>query len=98
MSSTYLAPSLELGDAPQVAVNARAPHPNAARLAANFMLSQECQVFYPKFGRLPTRADVATNPPGIIDIVTSKKVVGTQFDPDEERRLKQAFDTLLRQR
>src|SRR5262249_21709062 len=38
----------------QVAVNARAPHPNAARLAANFMLSQECQVFYTKFGRLPT--------------------------------------------
>ena len=26
----------------QVGVNAKAPHPNAARLAANFMLSQEC--------------------------------------------------------
>ena len=29
----------------QVGVNAKAPHPNAARLAANFMLSQECQQF-----------------------------------------------------
>src|SRR5215475_12462141 len=27
----------------QVGVNAKAPHPNAARLAANFMLSRECQ-------------------------------------------------------
>ena len=30
----------------QVAVNASAPNPNTARLAANFMLSRECQVFY----------------------------------------------------
>jgi iron(III) transport system substrate-binding protein len=82
----------------QVAVNAKAPHPNAARLAANFMLSQECQLFYAKFGRLPTRKDVPTNPPGIIDRVTSKKVVRTLFDPGEERHLKQLFDTLLRQR
>jgi len=82
----------------QVAVNARAPHPNAARLAANFMLSQECQVFYTKFGRLPTRTDVPTNPPGIVDVVTTKQVVRTLFDPDEERRLKQLFDTLFRPR
>ena len=82
----------------QVAVNAKAPHPNAARLAANFMLSQECQVFYTKFGRLPTRADVPTNPPGIVEFVTSKQVVRTLFDPDEERRLKQLFDTLFRPR
>ena len=48
----------------EVAVNAKAPHPNAARLAANFMLSQECQQFLSKFGRLPTRNGVSTNPPG----------------------------------
>jgi iron(III) transport system substrate-binding protein len=82
----------------QVAINARAPHPNAARLAANFMLSQECQIFYTKFGRLPTREDVPTNPPGIIETVTAKKVVRTLFDPDEERRLKQLFDSLFRSR
>jgi iron(III) transport system substrate-binding protein len=82
----------------QVAVGARAPHPNAARLAANFMLSQECQIFYAKFGRLPTRDDVPTNPPGIVDTITAKKVVRTQFDPDEEKRLKQVFDSVFRQR
>ena len=82
----------------QVAVNARAPHPNAARLAANFMLSQECQLFYTKFGRLPTRNDVPTNPSGIVDLVTQKPVVPTVFDPDEEKRLRQKFDALFRQR
>jgi iron(III) transport system substrate-binding protein len=82
----------------QVAVNAKAPHPNAARLAANFMLSQECQAFYTKFGRLPTRSDVPTNPPGIVDMITQKKVVATLFDPPEEARLRQTFNALFRQR
>jgi iron(III) transport system substrate-binding protein len=82
----------------QVAVSAKAPHPNAARLAANFMLSRDCQIFYTQFARLPTRNDVPTNPPGIMDLVTSKTVVRTLFDPDEERKLKQSFDTLFRGR
>jgi iron(III) transport system substrate-binding protein len=82
----------------QVSVNAKAPHPNAARLAANFMLSQECQLFYAKFGRLPTRPDVETNPPGIIDMLKKNKIVMTSFDPDEEKKYKQTFDTLFRRR
>jgi iron(III) transport system substrate-binding protein len=82
----------------QVAVNARAPNPNAARLAANFMLSRDCQVFYTKFGRLPTRGDVETNPPGIIKQVEARKVVRTQFSQEEEKRLRQTFETLLRRR
>ena len=69
-----------------------------ARLAANFMLSRDCQVFYTKFGRLPTRADVETNPPGIIKQVEARKVVRTQFSQAEEKRLRQTFETLLRKR
>jgi ABC-type Fe3+ transport system substrate-binding protein len=82
----------------QVAVSASAPNPNAARLAANFMLSRDCQVFYTKFGRLPTRGDVETNPPGIIKQVEARKVVRTQFSQQEEKRLRQTFETLLRKR
>ena len=82
----------------QVAVSASAPNPNTARLAANFMLSRDCQVFYSKFGRLPTRGDVETNPPGIIKQVEVRKVVRTQFSQEEEKRLRQAFETLLRKR
>jgi iron(III) transport system substrate-binding protein len=82
----------------QVAVSARAPNPNAARLAANFMLSRDCQVFYTKFGRLPTRTDVETNPPGIVKQIEARKVVRTQFSQEEEKRLRQTFETLLRKR
>jgi ABC-type Fe3+ transport system substrate-binding protein len=82
----------------QVAVSSSAPNPNTARLAANFMLSRDCQVFYTKFGRLPTRADVETNPPGIIQQVETRKVVRTQFSQEEEKRLRQMFEALLRKR
>src|SRR5262249_15208724 len=66
----------------QVSINAKAPHPNAARLAANFMLSRECQQFLAKFGRLPTRADVASNPPGIVERLNQKKVITVLMTPD----------------
>ena len=82
----------------QVAVSSSAPNPNTARLAANFMLSRDCQVFYTKFGRLPTRADVETNPPGIVKQIETRKVVRTQFSPEEEKRLRQTFATLFRKR
>jgi len=82
----------------QVGVNAKAPHPNAARLAANFMLSQECQQFLAKFGRLPTRADVAANPPGIIERLTQKKIIIVLMSPDEERKWQRQFDQLFKGR
>jgi iron(III) transport system substrate-binding protein len=82
----------------QVGVNAKAPHPNAARLAANFMLSLECQLFLAKFGRLPTRKDVPTNPPGIVDMLTQKKVITVLMTPDEERKWQRQFDQLFKGR
>jgi iron(III) transport system substrate-binding protein len=82
----------------EVGVNAKAPHPNAARLAANFMLSQECQQFLSKFGRLPTRKDVQSNPPGIIELLTTRKVVTTLFKPEEEKKWQQTFATLFKPR
>ena len=46
----------------QVGVSAKAPHPNTALLAANFMLSKECETFLTKFGRIPTRARCGIEP------------------------------------
>ena len=57
----------------QVGVSALAPNPNAARLAANFMLSQEAQQFIAKFGRLPTRNDVTDNPPGTVAMLQAEE-------------------------
>jgi iron(III) transport system substrate-binding protein len=82
----------------QVGVNARAPHPTAARLAANFMLSRECQQFLAKFGRLPTRQDVQSNPPGVIAMLTQKKVITVLMSPDEERKWQRLFDQLFKGR
>jgi iron(III) transport system substrate-binding protein len=82
----------------QVAVNAKAAHPNAARLAANFMLSQECQQFLAKFGRLPTRGDVGSNPPGIVDMLRQKKVIPVLLSPAEERKWQRQFDQIFRGR
>jgi len=82
----------------QVGVNARAPHPSAARLAANFMLSRECQQFLAKYGRLPTRQDVQSNPPGIIAMLTQKQVITVLMSPDEERKWQRLFDQLFKGR
>jgi iron(III) transport system substrate-binding protein len=82
----------------QVGINAKAPHPNAARLAANFMLSQECQQFLARFGRLPTRKDVASNPPGVIEMLMQRKVITVLMSPDEERRWQRQFDQLFKGR
>ena len=81
-----------------VAVHAKSKHPNAARLAANFMLSQDSQAHLAKFGRLPTRSDVASNPPGITELLHSKTVVATVFRQEEERKWQKIFASLFRAR
>jgi iron(III) transport system substrate-binding protein len=82
----------------QVGVSAKAPHPNTALLAANFMLSRECETFLAKFGRIPTRADVESNPPGIVEAISQKKVVTVLLAPDEERKWQRQFDQLFKGR
>lgn len=82
----------------QVGVNIKAPHPNAARLGANFLISKEAQQFEAKYGRLPTRPDVAANPPGVLEMVTKKKVVSALLAPDEEKKWQKLYESLIKQR
>jgi iron(III) transport system substrate-binding protein len=82
----------------QVGVSSIAPHPNAARLATNFMLSQESQQFLAKFGRLPTRNDVRDNPPGTVEMLRKKKVISALLAPDEERVWQRRFAELFKSR
>ena len=81
-----------------VAVNAKAKSPNAARLAANFMLSRDGQGHLAKFGRLPTRSDVQSTPPGILDRLHAKAVVPTLFEAADERKWQQTFNALFKPR
>ena len=82
----------------QVGVNSLAPHPNAARLAANFMISQEGQQFLAKFGRLPTRSDVKDNPPGTVDMLKKKKIITALLKPEDERTWQRRFNDLFKPR
>ena len=81
-----------------VGISAKAPHPNTALLAANFLLSQEAQTFLAKFGRIPTRADVESNPPGIVAAISKKKVITVLLTADEEHKWQKRFDELFKGR
>jgi iron(III) transport system substrate-binding protein len=81
-----------------IGINTQAPHPKTALLAANFMLSQEGQTFLTKKGRLPSRPDVATNPPGVMDELRQKKIVVTVSSASEQRKMQQTFNEIFRPR
>ncbi|HTI87113.1 MAG TPA: extracellular solute-binding protein [Alphaproteobacteria bacterium] len=77
-------------------VSAKAPHPNAARLAANFLLSEPAQRQLASKGRIPTRRGIETNPPGLIAALDGKTIIPIQFDADEESRWRRLFRDVMR--
>ena len=80
------------------AISAQAPHPNAARLAANFLLSTQAQEFSKKAGRLPVRPDVTPNPADAITRLTSHKVVPVNFAAEDEKKWQKTFQEMIRPR
>ncbi|MDB5532599.1 MAG: hypothetical protein JWO28_914 [Hyphomicrobiales bacterium] len=81
-----------------VGVSANAPNPNAARLAANFQISREAQTFLAKFGRLPTRPDVETNPPKVLDSMTGLSVTAKLLSAEDEKKWSAVFSEIFRPR
>jgi len=81
-----------------VGVNSQAPHPKTALLATNFVMSKEAQTFLTKFGRLPTRLDVETNPPGVMKQLHEKKVLPAVFSADEQKKWNTVFNEIFRPR
>ncbi len=82
----------------QVGVSAFAAHPNAARLAANFAVSQQMQQLSANAGRIPVRADVKTTPPDALARIANKTLVFTAFGPEDDRKWKRTFDEIFRPR
>src|ERR1700681_1290412 len=78
-----------------VGVNTLAPHPNAAKLASNFVLSQEGETFMTHKGRLPTRPDVATNPPEVGEMLKQKKIVPVVFSGDDQKKWQKTYNELF---
>jgi iron(III) transport system substrate-binding protein len=78
-----------------VGVNVLAPHPNAAKLAANFALSQEAETFMTRKGRIPTRPDVATNPPELAGQLRQMKIAPIVLDTAGQRKWQKTFNELF---
>jgi len=81
-----------------IGIYTQAPHPKTALLAANYMLSHEGQSFLTRKGRLPSRSDVTTNPPGVMDVLGQKKIIHTITSATEQRRMQQTFNEIFRPR
>jgi iron(III) transport system substrate-binding protein len=81
----------------QIAINAQAPHPNTAKLLLNYLISYEAELMRTKWGRIPTRLDVPTNPPGIFDQFLGRQQVRAALDPAEDAKWQKTFNDLFKQ-
>ncbi len=68
-------------------IGAKASHPNAAKLFADFMFSEEGQKIIASFGRVPTRRGVATKVEGLdkLNYVIDDIGAGDDFNKNLER-------------
>ena len=79
-----------------VGVNKSAPHPNAARLAANFLLSREAQSYSSQNGgRIPTRLDVDSNPKDVREKLSQKKAIFVQLSAEQMKSSQKVFDEIF---
>jgi iron(III) transport system substrate-binding protein len=76
----------------EIGANAHAPHPNAAKLLVNYLLSAEAQKLRTTWGRIPTRPDVETNPPGILDRFKTKHLVRAALSPEQDAQWQKSFN------
>jgi iron(III) transport system substrate-binding protein len=82
-----------------VGINKNAPHPNAAKLAANFLLSREAQSLSSTMGgRVPTRPDTPSNPPDVRARLGAKKLIFMQLSADQAKASQKTFDEIFRGR
>jgi iron(III) transport system substrate-binding protein len=81
-----------------VGINTLAPHPNAAKLAGNFVLSREAETFMTHKDRLPTRPDVATDPPDIGQILKQMKVMPVVFNGNDQKKWQKTYNELFGRR
>jgi iron(III) transport system substrate-binding protein len=81
-----------------VGVSSQAPHPKAALLGANFLLSREAEQFLTKRGRMPTRPDVPVNPPHMNDVLKGRKIIATIFAGEEQKKWQGLFKDIFKPR
>lgn len=80
----------------EIGVNAKAPHPNAAKLLANFLISGEAQQMRTKWGRIPSRPDIESNPPGILKAFQGKKTITPHLSPADDQKWQKEFNAAFK--
>jgi iron(III) transport system substrate-binding protein len=70
-----------------VGISAKAPHPNAARLFIDYMLSQKGQEVFRSLRRIPDRIDTPPDPPGLLKGITPA-FTGPEIYEDFDRYIK----------
>ncbi len=81
-----------------VGISAQAPHPKAALLGANFILSREAEQFLTRRGRMPTRPDVPVNPAYVSEMLKERKIIATIFAGEEQKKWQGLFKEIFRPR
>jgi iron(III) transport system substrate-binding protein len=81
-----------------VGVSAQAPHPKAALLGANFMVSREAEQFLTRRGRMPTRPDVPVNPPRASEMLKDRTIIATIFAGEEQKKWQGLFKDIFKPR
>lgn len=79
----------------KVVVDKDAPHPNAAKLMADFLASTSAQKYLASRGRQITRSDVPQEPPGLLDGL--KTWTAPVLTPAENQTLAKKFKALFTQ-
>jgi iron(III) transport system substrate-binding protein len=81
-----------------VGVSAQAPHPKAALLGANFVVSREAEHFLTRRGRMPTRPDVPVNSAHVGDMLKERKIIATIFAGEEQKKWQGLFRDIFKPR
>ncbi len=78
----------------KVGVAKNAPHPNAAKLLANFLVSREAQTYFAGRGRLVARTDVPNDPPNLVTGL--KKIAAPPLEGDALNDAAKRFQAIFK--
>lgn len=79
-----------------IGIHANAPHPNAARLLEDYILSKECQNFLNRVNRPPVRSDIQLEP--ALAAITRSLYPIRPKDPELLQSYRKEFEALLLKR
>ncbi len=78
----------------KIGVSKNAPHPNAAKLMANFLVSSDAQAYLASRGRIISRRDVPNDPPNLV--TGRKKYASTPLAGEDLTRVAKQFAAIFK--